>query len=74
MELSIKFTTRPTLGAGTRVLVLIITVIAVLAARAHQSWPGTAFPAAALTAVLAAIQAAGTAIRPQPASLPGDRA
>jgi hypothetical protein len=74
MELSIKFTTRPSSGAGTRVLVLIIMVIAVLAARAHQYGPGTAFPAATLTAVLAAIQAASTAIRPRPASLSGDRA
>jgi hypothetical protein len=72
MELDIRFTVRLSPDTAARILVLAVMVLTVLAARETGYGPGTtAFPAAIITAALAAVQAAGALARPRPASLPG---
>lgn len=70
MELNVRFTVRLSPDAWTRIMVLVVVIITGLAARETGYGPGTAFPAAALTALVAALQAAGQLARPRTASLP----
>jgi hypothetical protein len=70
MELSIKLVTRARPETGTRVLILIIVIIAVLAFRRAGYAPGTTIPLV-LSAGLAAARVARTLLDDTtPASLP----